>query len=72
MIDKKVFLYVLLGIVVFVLLVFTFFPNMTYVVKNLFIEDNPNDKCSPPAGYSIEEWIEHMGHHPDIYKECLI
>jgi hypothetical protein len=70
-IDKKTLLYIGLGIVILVLLVFTFFPNMTYAVKNLFIEDNPDDKCSPPAGTNEKEWREHMGHHPDIYAECL-
>ena len=29
------------------------------------------DKCATPAGYSDQDWKEHMGHHPDLYKECL-
>jgi len=29
------------------------------------------DKCQTPAGYTDEEWLEHMGHHPDRYVECL-
>ena len=29
------------------------------------------DKCATPPGYTDEQWREHMGHHPDRYKECL-
>ncbi len=29
------------------------------------------DKCETPAGYTDEQWREHMGHHPDLYAECL-
>jgi len=32
------------------------------------IKDNP---CATPPGYTDKEWREHMGHHPDQYKECL-
>ncbi len=27
--------------------------------------------CKAPEGYTQEQWNEHMGHHPDQYKECL-
>lgn len=33
--------------------------------------ENPTDKCATPDGYTDEQWKEHMGHHPDIYGECL-
>ncbi|GEM_PF-3552859 len=29
------------------------------------------DKCQTPPGYTDEEWLEHMNHHPDRYAECL-
>ena len=29
------------------------------------------DKCKTPAGYTDEQWRQHMGHHPDRYAECL-
>ncbi|MBI2547299.1 MAG: hypothetical protein HYW23_02525 [Candidatus Aenigmarchaeota archaeon] len=29
------------------------------------------NKCATPPGYTDESWREHMGHHPDRYKECL-
>jgi len=32
---------------------------------------NPNDPCVPPPGYTEESWREHMGHHPDEYRQCL-
>lgn len=69
--NKKPLIYVLLGIVVLGLIILTIFPQATYAVKNLFIQNNPEDKCFPPAGYTEQEWREHMSHHPDLYKECL-
>jgi len=32
---------------------------------------NPDNICQTPPGYTDEEWLEHMGHHPDQYQECL-
>ncbi|MFH1325372.1 MAG: hypothetical protein ABIH49_01205 [archaeon] len=72
--NKKILIYAALGILILVLLVFTFFPNMTYAIKDFNRQGSlgsNDDICSPPAGTSMEEWRTHMGHHPDIYKECL-
>lgn len=33
--------------------------------------EDPNNPCTPPAGYTEESWREHMSHHPDQYKQCL-
>ncbi len=33
--------------------------------------ENPADKCAVPDGYTEKEWKEHMGHHPELYEECL-
>ncbi len=30
-----------------------------------------SDKCKTQSGYTDEQWKEHMGHHPDFYRECL-
>lgn len=35
------------------------------------IASEQNDICETPAGYTDEEWREHMSHHPDRYKDCL-
>lgn len=35
------------------------------------IQAEGEDKCATPEGYTDEEWLEHMGHHPDQYAECL-
>ncbi|MDP3964870.1 MAG: rhodanese-like domain-containing protein [bacterium] len=35
------------------------------------LADELPDKCQTPEGYTDEEWLEHMGHHPDRYQECL-
>ncbi|MBI4173619.1 MAG: hypothetical protein HY519_02760 [Candidatus Aenigmarchaeota archaeon] len=29
------------------------------------------DKCQTPPGYTDAKWREHMGHHPELYQECL-
>ncbi|MEK6886337.1 MAG: hypothetical protein AABW88_00745 [Nanoarchaeota archaeon] len=34
-------------------------------------EGSQPDKCKAPEGYTQEKWIEHMGHHPEQYAECL-
>lgn len=73
--DKKILLYVVLGILVIVLLVLTIFPNMIYIVKDSGFTgnsiSNSEDKCSAPEGISVEDWEEHMSHHPNLYKDCL-
>jgi len=38
--------------------------------KALASQDS-SDICATPAGYTDEEWREHMGHHPDQYAQCL-
>ncbi len=67
--DKKIILYIIAGILVLALLIFTFFPNMIYAFRDS--GNSGEDKCTPPAGQTEEAWREHMGHHPDIYAGCL-
>ena len=67
--DRKVVLYIIIGILVLGILLMTFFPNMIYAFKDS--GSSGEDKCSPPPGKTLEEWKEHMGHHPDVYKDCL-
>ncbi|PIO07346.1 hypothetical protein COU59_03400 [Candidatus Pacearchaeota archaeon CG10_big_fil_rev_8_21_14_0_10_34_12] len=77
--NNKIILWVLVGLVVLGLAVSVFFPNMIYAIKDFGkssgisgnSENSDEDICSPPEGTSLEDWIEHMGHHPNIYKECL-
>jgi hypothetical protein len=70
--DKKIILYVVLGVVILALLLFTFFPGIVHAVKDSGITGNTvEDKCSPAPGYTEETWREHMSHHPNIYSECL-
>ena len=35
------------------------------------LSSEQSDKCKTPAGYTDEQWRTHMGHHPDLYAECL-
>lgn len=76
--NLRVVLYVVIGLAILALLVFTFFPNMIYAFRDsgvagngILSEDSSGDKCTPPPGTSEEAWREHMGHHPNIYAECL-
>ena len=70
--NKKVILYVIIGFVVLGLVLLTIFPGMIHAFKDSQVTGNfVDDKCSPAPGYSEEAWREHMGHHPNIYKECL-
>ncbi len=70
--DKKILLYIGIGLVILILLTFTFFPGMMGAFKDSGITGNTiEDKCSPDPGYTEESWREHMSHHPNIYKDCL-
>jgi hypothetical protein len=67
--DKRIILYVIIGLLISGLLIMTFFPNMIYAWRDS--GESGEDKCVPPEGQTKEEWKEHMSHHPDIYRECL-
>jgi hypothetical protein len=70
--NKKIVLYIIIGIVVLVLVFFTLFPGMIHAFKDSRVTGNlVEDKCEPAPGYDEEAWREHMSHHPNIYKECL-
>ena len=69
--DKKIILYIIIGLLIFGLLLLTFFPGIMQAISD---SGKPaNEKCNPPVGsdYTEESWREHMSHHPNLYKECL-
>ncbi len=35
-----------------------------------FTASELGNKCNTPEGYTDREWLEHMSHHPERYKEC--
>lgn len=67
--KEKLGLYIVLAIIAIVLL---WTANNYFQAKTTtdFATSIP-DKCKTPAGYDDAQWKEHMGHHPDQYKECL-
>jgi len=67
--DKKIILYIIIGLLVLGLLLLTLFPGTIQAWKDS--GKSGLDKCKPAPGYTEESWREHMGHHPNIYKECL-
>ena len=67
--DKRIILYVICGLLIFGLLLLTFFPGIIQAVGDS--GKSGLDKCIPESGYTEQEWKEHMSHHPNIYKECL-
>ena len=71
---ESLIFYVLLGIVV-IALVFSIysFYNSRYGTnyQKAISSENTSDICATPAGYTDEAWREHMGHHPDRYKDCF-
>lgn len=67
--TKEIILYILVGILILGLLLLTFFPGIIQAIKDS--GSSGEDKCKPEIGYTEQEWIEHMGHHPELYKECL-
>jgi len=69
MIDKKIILYIILGLIVIGLLILTFFPGIITAWKDS--GKSGEDICKVGPGYTEESWREHMSHHPEIYKDCL-
>ncbi len=67
--DKKIILYIIMGIIILGVVVLTFFPGIIQAWKDS--SKSGEELCKPAAGYTEESWREHMSHHPDIYKECL-
>ena len=69
--DKKIILYIIIGLLILGLLLLTLFPGTIQAWKDS--GKTGTGKCNPPAGsgYTEESWREHMSHHPSIYKECL-
>ena len=65
----RIIIYVVLILFVAGFLIATFFPGIIEAWKDKL--DSGEDICKPQPGYTEEEWREHMGHHPDIYKRCL-
>ncbi len=68
--DERIILYIISAMLILVLLIFTFFPGAMYALKDS--RSSGLDKCKPGPGYTEESWKEHMSHHPNIYRECLI
>ena len=70
--NKKIIVYIILGVLIISLIFFTLFPGMIYAIKDFGSSESlTQDKCEPASGYDVDSWKEHMGHHPNIYKECL-
>lgn len=67
--DKKIILYIIIGLLIIGLLILTFFPGIIQAWKDS--GKSIEDKCSPEPGYTEESWREHMGHHLNVYRECL-
>ena len=67
--DKRIILYLIVGILTLFLLVLTFFPGIIQAWRDS--GKTGEDKCSLAPGYTEESWREHMSHHQNIYAECL-
>ncbi|MEK6835681.1 MAG: hypothetical protein AABX55_01545 [Nanoarchaeota archaeon] len=72
--SENIILYILLGLIL-IILVFSlstlFNKDYSQEQYNTFVSAELEDKCKTPSDYTDQEWIEHMSHHPDRYKECL-
>ena len=69
--KNNILLYIVLVLVVIGVTysVYSVFKTANY---NKFVQsENQEDICKTPAGYTDQQWIEHMSHHPDLYSECL-
>ena len=79
MIDEKILTAVFAGAIVIGAMALYFSatsqPNRLENTQSNFeqfiINENPDDICAVPAGTDLEQWKEHLGHHPDKYAQCL-
>ena len=71
--EKKsnLFVYIIVAfiIITFVFVVYSGIKDYNY--KKAVKSEDSLDKCKTPSSYTDQEWIEHMSHHPDRYKDCL-
>lgn len=67
--NNKIIIYTICGLLLFGLLLLTFFPSIFFGSQDS--SGVTKDICQPEPGYTAQKWQEHMGHHPDIYKNCL-
>ena len=72
MTDKFSIAAIAISILIVSIILYSFISSRYGSEYNRAIQSqNPLDKCATPAGYTDAEWKQHMGHHPDQYKECL-
>jgi hypothetical protein len=74
--KNSLFLYAVVLVIVLAVAGFAYFSlaprgHTAANYQAAIVAENPADKCATPAGYTDEQWREHMGHHSDQYKECL-
>ncbi len=63
---------VIVLIAIIAIAAFSFVSINGKVTKQIeFFSAELSEKCKTPPGYTDQQWKEHMGHHPDRYKECL-
>lgn len=72
MTDKTSVIILIVAIVIFSLIIYSLINSRFGTnYQSAIASENPLDKCKTPQGYTDQEWREHMGHHPDKYRECL-
>ena len=79
MIDEKILIAVFAGAIVIGAMVLYFsatgqpnkLENTQLNFEQFTSNENPDDICAVPAGTDLEQWKEHLGHHPDKYAQCL-
>lgn len=49
----------------------SYIPKHSEDIYSKAVEAETEDPCTPPEGYTDDAWRQHMGHHPDEYKDCL-
>ena len=67
--GKKVIIYIIMALFILGLVYLALYPGTMRAWKDS--GKSGGEKCKVPQGYTEQEWKEHMGHHPDIYRECL-
>ena len=71
--DNKALIYGALIVIVLILVLSSFgvikFGSSSSASASIETGDMP-EKCKPAAGYDLQSWKEHLGHHAET-KPCL-
>ncbi len=72
--ERKLALYLLLAGILAVAAVAAYYwyaSRFGSAYAAAIASQNASNVCTPPQGYTQEQWQQHISHHPDQYAKCF-